>query len=99
MATLAIQPRSWDSAVSGRETTRFDAFLEDRLVAWATIDTTTNRWLVRELHVEADSGDIGESLLNLVLEKAMRRGASVCVPADGNGPLNYPASSCRVVRR
>lgn len=94
MATLAIQPRSWDSAVTGRETTRFDAFLEDRLVAWATVDTTTDRWLVRELHVEGERPDVGETLLNLVLEKAMRRGASVCVPATSNNPVS-PRSGVR----
>jgi hypothetical protein len=94
MATLAIQPRSWDSAVTGKETTRFDAFLEDRLVAWATVDTTTTRWLVRELHVDAACPDVGERLLNIVLEKAMRRGASVCVPANSANPVG-PRSGVR----
>lgn len=94
MGTLAIQPRCWDSAVTGKETTRFDAFLEDRLVAWATVDTTTAQWIVRELHVDADCPDVGERLLNLVLEKAMRRGASVCVPAT-NPALLAPRSTVR----
>lgn len=89
MGKLAIQPRCWDSAVTGRETTRFDAFLEDRLVAWATVDTTDAQWFVRELHVDADCHDVGERVLNLVLEKAMRRGASVCVPATNPAPTGY----------
>lgn len=94
MATLAIQPRCWDNAVTGKETTRFDAFMEDRLVAWATVDTTTKEWLVRELHVDESCPDVGERLLNLVLEKAMRFGASVCVPAT-NPALGGPRSTLR----
>lgn len=87
MSTLAIQPRTWDSAVTGRETTRYDAFREDRLIAWVTVDTTTERWVVRELHVDAQCPEVGEQLMNLVLEKAMRQGASVRVPAASpNGP-------------
>jgi hypothetical protein len=85
MASLAIQPRCWDSAVTGKETTRFDAFMEDRLVAWVTVDTTTNRWFVRELHVDGNCSDVEECLFNVVLQKAMRRGALVCVPATITG--------------
>lgn len=94
MATLAIQPRSWESAVTGKETTRFDAFLEDRLVAWATVDTTNAQWLVRELHVDADLPDVEERLLDQVMERAMRCGATVCVPATSPTP-SVPRSSVR----
>lgn len=88
MSTLAIQPRTWDSAVTGRETTRYDAFREDRLIAWVTVDTTTERWFVRELHVDAQCPEVGEQLLGLVMEKAARQGASVMVPESSPDKLN-----------
>ena len=81
MSTFVIKPRSWEN-VKGQETTRFDAFDANRLIAWATVDTTHERWSLTHFCVEPGGDVISLRLrvLSHVIARAAELGASIWMP-------------------